>query len=67
MSPKRDSAALMQRDEKDILHPVAFFSKSMNKVQCNYDIYNMELLGLREMLRHWHQYLFQPQHKDWIY
>ena len=54
---------LMQRDEKNILHPVAFFSKSMNEAQCNYDIYNKELLGLWEMLRHWHQYLFQPQHK----
>ena len=60
-------AVLMQRDEKNVLHPVAFFSKSMNEVQCNYDIYNKELLGLREMLCHWRQYLFQPQHKTWIY
>ena len=58
---------LMQRDEKNVLHPVAFFSKSMNKAQCNYDIYNKELLGLWEMLRHRHQYLFQPQHKVQIY
>ena len=56
-------AVLMQRDEKNILHLIAFFSKSTDKAQCNYDIYNKELLGLREMLRHWHQYLFQPQHK----
>ena len=55
-------AVLVQRDEKNILHPIAFFSKSMNEAQCNYDIYNKELLGLREMLHHWHQYLFQPQH-----
>ena len=39
-------AVLMQRDEKNILHPVAFFSKSMNEAQHNYDIYNKELLGL---------------------
>ena len=39
----------------------------MNEAQRNYDIYNKELLGLREMLRHWHQYLFQPQHKVRIY
>ena len=56
-------AVLMQRDEKNVLHPIAFFSKSMNKAQHNYDIYNKELLGLQEMLRHWHQYLFQPRHK----
>ena len=58
---------LMQQDEKNILHPIAFFSKSMNEAQHNYDIYNKELLGLQEMLRHWCQYLFQPQHKVWIY
>ena len=54
---------LMQRDEKNILHPIAFISKSMNEVQCNYDIYNKELLGLQEMLMHWREYLFQSQHK----
>ena len=39
----------------------------MNEAQRNYDIYNKELLGLREMLCHWRQYLFQPQHKVQIY
>ena len=39
-------AVLMQRDEKNVLHLVAFFSKSMNEAQHNYDIYNKELLGL---------------------
>ena len=60
-------AVLMQRDEKNVLHPIAFFSKSMNEAHRNYDIYNKELLGLQEMLCHWHQYLFQPQHKVRIY
>ena len=58
---------LMQRDEKNVLHPIAFFSKSVNEAQHNYNIYNKELLGLREMLHHWCQYLFQPQHKVQIY
>ena len=39
-------AILMQRDEKNVLHPVAFFSKTMNEAQRNYDVYNKELLGL---------------------
>ena len=39
-------AVLMQRDEKNVLHPVAFFSKTMNEAQRNYDVYNKELLGL---------------------
>jgi hypothetical protein len=46
-------AILMQWNDKNVLHPVAFFSKTMNEAQRNYDVYNKELLGLREMFRHW--------------
>jgi transposase InsO family protein len=56
-------AVLMQRDEKKILHPVAFFSKTMNEAQRNYDVYNCELLGLCKMFRHWRHYLHQAAHK----
>ena len=53
----------MQRDNKGILHPVAFFSKTMNNAQQNYDVYNHELLALVEMFRHWRHYLHQPMFK----
>ena len=33
-------AVLMQRDDNNVLHPVAFFSKTMNQAQRNYDVYN---------------------------
>ena len=33
-------AVLMQKDDNNILHPVAFFSKTMNQAQRNYDVYN---------------------------
>jgi hypothetical protein len=33
-------AVLMQRDEKGVTHPVALFSKTMNEVQQNYNVYN---------------------------
>ena len=56
-------AVLMQRDDKKILHPVAYFSKTMNDVQRNYDVYNRELLGLREMFRHWRAYLHGTAHQ----
>jgi hypothetical protein len=56
-------AVLMQRDDKNVLHPVAFFSKTMNKAQRNYNVYNQELLGLRETLRTWRPYLHQAKHK----
>jgi hypothetical protein len=56
-------AVLMQKGEKDILHPVAFFSKTMNNAQRNYDMYNHELLALVEMFRHWRHYLHLAAHK----
>ena len=55
-------AMLMQKDEKGILHPVAYFSKSLNSAQRNYNVYNRELLGLVETCRHFRQYLHQPAH-----
>ena len=56
-------AVLMQHDDKNTLHPVVFFSKTMNEVQCNYDVYNREFLVLVEMFRHWRHYLHQAAHK----
>jgi hypothetical protein len=56
------SAFLMQRDNKGIAHPVAFFLKTMNPAQRNYDVYNRELLGLVETCRHWRLYLHQLTH-----
>ena len=55
-------AILMQKDDKGILHLVAYFSKSLNSAQRNYDVYNRELLGLVETCRHFRQYLHQPAH-----
>ena len=55
-------AVLMQKDDKGILHPVAYFSKSLNSAQRNYNVYNRELLGLVETCRHFRQYLHQPAH-----
>src|ERR1700761_9484522 len=56
-------AVLMQKDDKNVMHPVAFFSKTMNDAQRNYDVYNRELLALIEMFRHWRHYLHQATHK----
>ena len=55
-------AVLMQKDDKETLHPVAYFSKSLNSAQRNYDVYNRELLGLVETCRHFRQYMHQPAH-----
>jgi hypothetical protein len=56
-------AVLMQKGDKNILHPVAFFSKTMNDAQRNYDVYNRELLALVETFRHWRHYLHSAAHQ----
>ena len=51
---------LMQKDNKEILHRVAYFSKPLNAAQRNYDVYNCELLGLVETCRHFRLYMHLP-------
>ena len=53
----------MQHDDKNTLHPVVFFSKTMNKAQCNYNMYNCKLLALVGTFRHWRHYQHQAVHK----
>lgn len=35
---------LMQRDDEGKLHPIAFFSRKLTPTECNYTIYDKELL-----------------------
>jgi len=35
---------LFQYDENEILHSVAYFLKKHNSAECNYEIYNKELM-----------------------
>jgi len=35
---------LFQYDENEILHSVTYFSKKHNSVECNYEIYDKELM-----------------------
>jgi hypothetical protein len=37
---------LSQKDDKGILHPVAFFLKKLVPTKCNYEIYDKELLAI---------------------
>jgi len=45
---------LSQYDDEDILHSVIFYSKNMISAECNYEIYNKELLTIIWCLKHWH-------------
>ena len=52
---------LFQYDEKGVLHPVAFYNKSIILAECNYYIYNKELLTIIHCFEHWHSEL---EHTD---
>ncbi len=45
---------LSQYDDEDILHSVIFYSKNMISAECNYEIYDKELLTIIWCLKHWH-------------
>ena len=55
-------AVLMQMDENSDLHPCAYFSHTFSSAQCNYNIYDRELLAVILALKEWHQYLQGTAH-----
>ena len=44
---------LLQKDDNGIFHPVAFFSKKIVLAECNYKIYNKELLAIIPCFEEW--------------
>ena len=44
---------LSQYDSDGVLHLVAFYSKNITPAQCNYYIYDKELLTIIRCLEHW--------------
>ena len=44
---------LSQYNKEEVLHPVAFYNKSMIPAECNYYIYNKELLAIIHCFEHW--------------
>ena len=47
------AGVLSQEDDNGILHPVAFFSKQMVPAECNYEIYDKELLAIIQCFKEW--------------
>jgi hypothetical protein len=45
--------ALMQYDEQGLLRPCAFFSKKNSPAECNYEIYDKEMLAIIRCLEAW--------------
>ncbi len=44
---------LSQYDDEDVLHSIIFYSKNMSSAECNYEIYDKELLIIIRAFEHW--------------
>ena len=47
------AGVLSQEDDNGILHPVAYFSKRIVPAECNYEIYDKELLAIIQCFEEW--------------
>jgi hypothetical protein len=54
---------LSQPDNKRNLKPVAYFSTKMSPAECNYEIYNKELLVVIRVFEEWRPELEDTEHK----
>ncbi len=48
-----NNEVLSQYDDEEILHSIAFYSKNMFSAECNYEIYDKELLIIIQAFKHW--------------
>jgi hypothetical protein len=46
-------AVLTQKGKDGKKHPIAFYSATAMEAECNYDIYDLELLANVKACRHW--------------
>ena len=48
-----NASVLSQLDDEGVLHPVAYFSRKMTPAECNYEIYDKELLAIIRCFEEW--------------
>jgi len=53
---------LSQHDEDGVLHQVAFYSKKQNPAECNYEIYDKELMAIVRTFEEWRPHLEGSHH-----
>jgi len=58
---------LEQDDALGRLHPVTFYSKSLQPAECNYEIHDKELLAIIHALKHFCHYLQGSAHQTKIF
>jgi hypothetical protein len=47
------AGVLSQRDDEGVFHPGAYYSKKHSPAECNYDIYDKELMAIIKALEEW--------------
>jgi hypothetical protein len=57
------AGVLFQRDDKGVLHSVSYFSKTHSPAECNYDIYDKELMAIIKALGQWRPQCEGAKHK----
>ena len=60
-------AILSQKDDNNKLHPVAYYSRSLNNAEINYSITEKELLAIKEAFSTWRHLLLGAKHKITVY
>jgi len=60
-------AVLSQKDDNNKLHPVAYFSRSLQGAEINYTITDKELLAIREAFLAWRHLLLGAKYKVTVY
>src|SRR6267378_6278424 len=55
-------AILLQRGEDNKHHPIGYYSATLIEAECNYDIYDLELLAIVKALRNWQPFLARSPH-----
>jgi hypothetical protein len=60
-------AVLLQKKEDGKRHPIAYFSKTLNEAQRNYNVADLELLAVVMSLDNWRSFLARSPHKVIVY
>jgi hypothetical protein len=47
------TGVLSQYDDDNVLHPIAYFSKKHSPMECNYEIYDKELMAIIQAFEEW--------------
>jgi hypothetical protein len=48
------TGVLSQYHDDNVLHPIAYFSKKHSPMECNYEIYDKELMAIIQAFKEWH-------------